>query len=102
MSSGARRLQKAQKAPLLIVPCQLSRSTGLGAVLMQEQRPIAYFSAALKVKNLLLSTYEKELMVLVLAVKKWRPYLLGHRFVVRTDQRSLKFLWDQQIMTEPQ
>ena len=69
---------------------------------MQEQRPIAYFSTALKGKRLLLSTYEKELMPLVLAVKKWRPYLLGHHFVVRTNQRNLKFLWEQQIMTEPQ
>lgn len=45
-------------------------------ILMQEQRPIVYFSIALKGKSLLLSIYEKELMALVLAVKKWRPYLL--------------------------
>ena len=62
---------------------------------MQEQRPIAYFSTALKGKRLLLSTYEKELMPLVLAVKKWRAYLLGRHFVVRTNQRNLKFLWEQ-------
>ena len=69
---------------------------------MQEQRSIAYFNTVLKGKRLLLSTYEKELMALVLAVKKWQPYFLGRHFVVRTDQCSLKYLWEQRIMTEPQ
>ena len=86
---------------LFIVECDASGS-GLCVVLMQEQKPISYFSTALKGKNLLLSTYEKELMALVLAVKKRRSYLLGCHFVVRTDQRSLKYLWEQRIMTEPQ
>jgi len=42
------------------------------------------------------------MLALVTSVKKWRPYLLGHRFVIRTDLRSLKFLWDQAIATEAQ
>lgn len=54
---------------LFIIECDASGS-GLGPVLMQEQKPIAYFNTALKGINLLLSTYEKELMALVLAVKK--------------------------------
>lgn len=53
---------------------------GIGAVLMPEGRPIAFLSQALKGKALNLSTYEKELLALVLCVQKWRPYLLGHRF----------------------
>lgn len=71
---------------------------GVGAVLMQE-RPTAFYSHALQGKNLLLSTYEKEILALVLAVQKWRPYLLGGQFIVRTDQQSLKYLWDQKITT---
>jgi hypothetical protein len=69
---------------------------------MQGQRPIAHFSQALHGRNLALSTYEKEMFALVTAVRKWRPYLLGQRFVVQTNHSSLKFLWDQTIATEAQ
>lgn len=54
---------------------------GLGAVLMQNKQPIAYFSKSLSGKLLSKSAYEKELMPLVLPVQHWRPYLLGRRFV---------------------
>lgn len=86
---------------LFIVECDATRS-GIGGVLMQNQRPIAFFSHALRDKNLFFSTYEKEMLALVLAVQKWRPYLLGRKFVVRTDQKSLKHLWKQKITTTAQ
>jgi hypothetical protein len=59
-------------------------ATGIGAVLMQEGRPIAFLSQAVKGQALHLSTYEKELFSLVTAVQKWRPYLLGRSFKVKT------------------
>lgn len=68
------RLPDFSKA--FIVECDAS-GTRLGAMLMQERQPIAYFSKFLKGRTLLLSTYENELLALVTAVQKWRPCLLG-------------------------
>ena len=49
-----------------------------------------------------MSTYEKELLVLVTGVHKWRPYLLGRPFVIKTDQQSLKYILEQRITTPAQ
>lgn len=74
-----------------------ANGTGMGAVLMQRQRPIAYLSKAIAPKHLDLSTYEKELMVVVYVVQKWRQYLLGHKFIIKTDHQSFKYLLDQRV-----
>lgn len=95
------------QAPILALPnfsqpflieCDAS-GVGIGVVLMQENRPIAFLSQALKGKALHMSTYENELFALVTVIQKWRPYLLGKPFVVRTDRQSLKFLLEQKVST---
>ncbi|XP_026399186.1 uncharacterized protein LOC113295041 [Papaver somniferum] len=68
---------------------------GLGAVLMQSNKPIAYFSKPLSGKNLNLSVYDKEMLAIVSAVNKCSPYLLGRHFKIYTDHRSLKYFLEQ-------
>lgn len=64
---------------------------------MQQGRPIAYFSRTLGPRSATLSTYEKEALAILEALKKWRHYFVGNRLLIRTDQKSLKFITDQKV-----
>ena len=70
----------------------------LGAILMQESRPITFYSRKLSLTAHTRSVHERELMAIVFAIKKWRPYIIGKQFVVRIDQRNLCFLLEQRVV----
>uniref|UniRef100_A0A8R7P4B6 Reverse transcriptase domain-containing protein n=1 Tax=Triticum urartu TaxID=4572 RepID=A0A8R7P4B6_TRIUA len=72
---------------------------GIGAVLMQRHHPIAFLSQALGPRHRMLSTYEKECLAILMAVERWRPYLMQSEFTIRTDHRSLTCLDDQRLTT---
>lgn len=72
---------------------------GIGVVLTQQNRPIAYMSRALGITKQTWSIYAKEMLAIVEAIRLSRPYLLGRKFYIKTDQRSLKFFSDQRVST---
>lgn len=72
---------------IFVIECDAS-GNGVGAVLLQEGRPIAYISLALTPMNLGLSAYEKEMLAAVISAQKWRPHLVGRHFKIITDHLS--------------
>ncbi|MCI13270.1 hypothetical protein A2U01_0034387, partial [Trifolium medium] len=74
----------------------------MGAVLMQNSHPIAFFSKPFCPRLCKASTYICELHAITTAVKKWRQYLLGHKFIIYTDHQSLKELLTQVVQTPEQ
>lgn len=74
---------------------------GIGAVVMQDHHPIAFISRSVGPRWKSLSIYEKKFLALVFAVQKWEQYLMGVHFVIRTNQKSLKWLLKQKISTRP-
>ena len=76
------------------VYCDAS-GTGLGCVLMQDQRVIAYASRALKRHEENYATHDLELAAVVHALKIWRHYLLGNPVHIFSDHKSLKYIFTQ-------
>jgi hypothetical protein len=70
---------------------------GVGAVLMQNNRPIAYMSKAIGPKATGMSTYDKEALAIIEFLKRWKHYFAGSTLIIRTDQQSLRYIQDQKL-----
>nr|AAX95143.1 retrotransposon protein, putative, Ty3-gypsy sub-class [Oryza sativa Japonica Group]ABA92434.1 retrotransposon protein, putative, Ty3-gypsy subclass [Oryza sativa Japonica Group] len=90
-------------APILILPdpkkgfqvyCDASK-LGLGCVLMQDGKVVAYASRQLRPHEKNYPTHDLELAAMVHALKIWRHYLFGTRTEVYTDHKSLKYIFTQ-------
>ena len=90
-------------APLLALPnfdipfevqCDAS-GTGIGGVLMQAKRPVAYFSEKLSGAQLNYPIYDKELYALIRVLQVWEHYLRPREFIIHSDHESLKYLKSQ-------
>ncbi|GJT92061.1 putative reverse transcriptase domain-containing protein [Tanacetum coccineum] len=95
--------QKLCSAPILALPegskdfvvyCDASHK-GLGAVLMQKEKVIAYASRQLKFHEKNYTTHDLELGSVVFALKIWRHYLYETKCTVFTDHKSLQHILDQ-------
>ena len=74
--------------------CDASR-VGLGCVLMQNGRVVAYTSRQLKKHEQNYPTYDLEMEAVVFALKIWRHYLYGVTYKIYTDHKSLKYIFPQ-------
>jgi hypothetical protein len=96
-------IDKLTHAPLLQFPdfgktfeleCDAS-GIGIGGVLLQEGKPIAYFSENLSGPSLNYLTYDTELYVLVHVLETWQHYLWLKEYVIHSDHESLKHIRGQ-------
>jgi ribonuclease HI len=76
--------------------------TGLGCVLMQENQVIAYASRALQPHEKNYPTHDLELAAVVHALKIWRHYLMGNRYSIFTDHKSLMYIFTQSDLNKRQ
>ena len=72
--------------------CRDASLEGIGAILMQNGRVIAYESRKLKDHELNYPTHDLELAAVVHALTRWRHFLLGHRFELHRDHHSLQYI----------
>jgi hypothetical protein len=95
--------KKLTTAPVLTLPdihqdfvifCDASRQ-GLGCVLIQNEKVIAYASRLLKPHEQNYPTHDLELVAIVHALKIWRHYLIGNKCHIFTDHKSLKYIFTQ-------
>ncbi|GKB53176.1 putative reverse transcriptase domain-containing protein [Tanacetum coccineum] len=100
--------KKLYSAPILALPegseyfvvyCDASRK-GLGVVLMQREKFIAYASRQLKIHEKNYTTHDLDLGAVVFALKMWRHYLYSTKCVVFTDHKSLQHILDQKEILE--
>lgn len=64
---------------------------GCGAVLLQDTRPVAFFSKAFNDTERKMITSDQELAAIIYALKEWRCYLEGPEFILKTDHEPLTF-----------
>jgi hypothetical protein len=102
--------QLLTSAPILRIPdpnedfivCRDACNEGLGGVLSQNGFMICYESRKLNEHERNYATHDLELAAIVHALRKWRHYLMGKRFELRTYHNGLKYLFDQPNINDRQ
>ncbi|GJW92905.1 RNA-directed DNA polymerase [Tanacetum coccineum] len=95
--------RKMAEAPVLVLPdfekifeveCDAS-NVGIGGVLSQGGKPVAFFSEKLNDAKRKYTTYDKEFYAIVRTLEHWSHYLLPNEFVLFSDHEALKYLNSQ-------
>ncbi|XP_065860006.1 uncharacterized protein, partial [Euphorbia lathyris] len=95
--------KRLTSAPVLVLPSEGggfvvytdASGQGLGCVLMQNGKVIAYASRQLRPHEMNYPTHDLELAAVIHALKVWRHYLYGETFQILTDHKSLKYIFTQ-------
>ncbi|RVW72383.1 Transposon Ty3-I Gag-Pol polyprotein [Vitis vinifera] len=82
--------------------CENAFQMGLGCVLMQQGKVVAYASRQLKQHERNYPAHDLELAAVVFALKTWRHYLYGEKFEVYSDHKSLKYIFTQKDLNSRQ
>jgi hypothetical protein len=100
--------EKITERPILVLPnfektfqvrCDAS-GVAIGAILSQDNRPVAYFSEKINDTKREYSTYDKEFYAIIQALKKWRHYLVPQKFILYNDNQALKFITKQEKLNQ--
>ena len=84
-----------------VVECD-ALGEGLGVVLLQNHHLIAFESRKLKNYERHYSIYDKEMLAILHALMKFKQYLVGSKFKIKTDHNSLKYFLEQKELNERQ
>jgi hypothetical protein len=102
--------EKITRYPVLVLPyfskifqvrCDAS-GFAIGAVLSQENTPVAYFSEKLNDAKRNYSTYDKEFYAIIQELKKWGHYLVSKEFVLYSDNHALQFVTGKEKLNQKQ
>ena len=81
------------------IQCDSSKK-GLGAVLLQESKPVMYMSRALTETEQRYSNIERELLTIVFALERLNHYTFGRTITVQSDHQPLQSLWKKSIVSD--